>query len=473
MKKIKIFPLLLLLALLFTAAAPAAWAEDPPILDGQAALVVDLDSGNILYELNKDQQRAPASLTKIMTTLLALEALEAGRVSLDDKVTAQDDCRQGMDESSSTAGITPGIVVSFRELLYVTMVGSANEACNVIGSYLAGSVDAFVEQMNARAAQLGCLQTHFVTTNGLPADGHVSTAWDLYLITREAMNHPLFMELANTDSYEPESIDVNGGAVMYNSNALLTPYGHYGAGYEYAYASGVKTGFTQAAGYCLISTAEKEGVHVLAVVMGCKGLLNAQINEYRNFSDTIHLYDWVFRNFSYQNVLAASETVTKVPVEFAQDNGQVILHAIQDVSLLLPNDIDLAQRETVVTLYEQKLRAPIEKDTVLGEAHIYVAGRDYGTVKLVNAVPVELARGQYMLQQLRSVFSRGWVIALIAVLLVFFLAYLVLVTRYRRLRRKHLRERRLAEQRRQAQREALRKAEEDAAELNGQWKDLY
>ena len=127
----------------------------------------------------------------------------------------------------------------------------------------------------------------------------------------------------------------------------------------------------------------------------------------------------------------------------------------------------------MVTLYEQKLRAPIEKDTVLGEAHIYVAGRDYGTVKLVNAVPVELARGQYMLQQLRSVFSRGWVIALIAVLLVFFLAYLVLVTRYRRLRRKHLKERRLAEQRRQAQREALRRAEEDAAELNGQWKDLY
>ena len=446
MKKNKIFPLLLLLALLMSAAAPAALAEDPPILDGQAALVVDLDSGNILYELNKDQPRAPASLTKVMTTLLALEALESGRVSLDDRVTAQDDCRQGMDESSSTAGITPGIVVSFRELLYVTMVGSANEACNVIGSYLAGSVDAFVEQMNARAAQLGCTQTHFVTTNGLPADGHVSTAWDLYLITREAMTHPLFMELANTDSYEPESIDVN---------------------------CGVKTGFTQAAGYCLISTAEKEGTRVLAIVMGCKGLLNAQINEYRNFSDTIHLYDWVFRNFSYMNVLAASETVTKVPVEFAQDNGQVILHAIQDVSLLLPNDIDLAQRETVVTLYEQKLRAPIEKDTVLGEAHIYVAGRDYGTVKLVNAVPVELARGQYMLQQLRAVFSRGWVIALIAVLLVFFLAYMILVTRYRRLRRKHLRERKLAEQRRAAQREARQRAAENAAELDGQWKDLY
>ena len=473
MKKIKIFPLLVVLVLLLSAAAPTALAEAAPALDGQAALVVDLDSGNILYELNRDQQRAPASLTKVMTTLLALEALEAGRVGLDDRVTAQSDCRQGMDESSSTAGITPGIIVSFRELLYVTMVGSANEACNVIGSYLAGSVDKFVEQMNTRAAQLGCTQTHFVNTNGLPAEGHVSTAWDLYLITREAMQHPLFMELANTVSYEPESIDVNGGAVMYNSNALLTPYGHYGAGYEYSYASGIKTGFTQAAGYCLISTAEKEGVHVLVIVMGCRGLLNAQINEYRNFSDSIHLYEWVFSNFSYQNVLAASETVTKVPVEFAQDNGQVILHAIRDVSLLLPNDVDLTDRQTVVTLYEQKLRAPIEKDTVLGEARIYVGGKDYGIVKLVNAVPVELARGQYMLQQLRAVFSKGWVIALIAVLLVLFLAYLVLVTHYRRLRRKHLMERKRAEQRRQAQREAMQRAAENAAELDGQWKDLY
>ena len=470
MKKFLTF--FLFFALLLSCAAPLALAEEAPALDGQAALVIDLDSGRILYDLNKDQQRAPASLTKVMTTLLALEALDAGRVKLDDRVTAQNDCRQGLSEDSSTAGIVPGVTVSFRELLYVTMVGSANEACNVIGAYLAGTVDAFVAQMNERARQLGCTGTTFKNTNGLPAEGHVSTAWDLYLITREAMTHPLFMELANTESYEPESIDVNGGAVMYNSNALLTPNGHYGAGYEYPYAAGVKTGFTQAAGYCLISTAEKNGVRVLAVVMGCKGLLNAQINEYRNFSDTIRLYDWVFTSFSYRNVLTVSETVTKVPVAFAQGDGQVILHAIRDVAFLLPDDMDVSQRETVVTLYTDKLVAPIEKDTVLGEARIFVGGQDFGTVKLVNTVQVELARGQYMLQQLRGIFSHTWVVVLLIVLLLLFVAYLVLVTRYRRLRRKHLEERRRAEQRRAAQREALRRAEEAAA-LDGEWKDLF
>lgn len=472
MKFLKFFSLLLALLLCFGAASPLALAEAAPSLDAQAALVIDLDSGRVLYEQNKDQQRAPASLTKVMTTLLALEALDEGRVKLDDKVVAQNDCRQGLSEDSSTAGIVPGVTVSLRELLYVTMVGSANEACNVIGAYLAGTVDAFVAQMNERAAALGCTGTHFVNTNGLPAEGHVSTAWDLWLITREAMTHPLFLELANTESYEPESIDVNGGAVMYNSNALLTPNGHYGAGYEYAYASGVKTGFTQAAGYCLISTAEKNGVRALVIVMGCKGLLNAQLNEYRNFSDSIHLYDWVFGNFSYQNVLTTSETVVKVPVEFAQGDGQVILHTIKDVSYLLPNDADLTQRRIEVSLYRDKLVAPIEKDTVLGEARIYLGETDFGPIKLVNNVQVELARGQYMLQQLKAVFSKTWVIVLLLVLLLFFIGYLVLVTRYRRLRRKHLEERRRAEQRRAAQREALRRAEE-SAQLEGKWKDLF
>ena len=472
MKKNTIFLFVTMLAMILACLSPAAMAEDAPVLDARAALLIDLDSGNILYELNKDEPRAPASLTKVMTTLLALEALDSGRVTLDDKITAQNDCRQGMTEDSSTAGIVPGVVVSLRELLFVTMVGSANEATNIIGAYLAGTVDNFVVQMNERAAQLGCTSTHFVNTNGLPADGHVSTAWDLYLITREAMTHPLFMELANTISYEPESVDVNGGNIMYNSNALLTPNGHYGAGYEYSGASGVKTGFTQAAGYCLISTAQKGSVHLLAVVMGCKGLLNAQINEYRNFSDTIHLYDWIFANYSYQNVLTVSETVAKVPVEFARDDGQVILHAMHDVSLLLPNDTDLSQVQTVVTLYEQKLVAPIEKDTVLGEVRLYINGVDYGTVKLINTVPVELARGQFMLQQVKAVFSKGWVIALMIVLLALLLGYAVLVTRYRRLRRKHLQERRAAEARRRAQREAARKAAEEA-ELSNQWKDLY
>ena len=282
MKIFRIFPLMLIICLVMAFAAPGAYALDEPSLNGKAALLVDLDTGNILFALNKDEQRAPASLTKIMTTLLALEALDEGRISLDDIVTAQDDCLSGMAEDSSTAGITPGMQVSVKDLLYCTMLHSANEACNVLGTYISGSISAFVEEMNAKAAELGCVNTHFVNPNGLPADNHYSSAYDLYLMTVEAMKYPMFMEMANTKSYQSSNPDVNWGNAFSNSNALLTDDAYYARNGSYLYegASGVKTGYTQAAGYCLVSTAERGDIHVLAVAMGCDGELNAQIEKY-------------------------------------------------------------------------------------------------------------------------------------------------------------------------------------------------
>lgn len=471
MKKFRIFPFLILCSLLLALFAPAAFAEEAPTLDGEAALVVDLDSGRTLYSLNADQQRAPASLTKVMTVLLALEAIDRGEIQLSDIVTAQEDCRQGMGEDSSSAGILPGVQLSLRELLYCAMVGSANEACNVIGSYLDGSVTAFVDRMNQRAQQLGCVNTHFINTNGLPAEGHYSSAWDLYLITREAMTHPLFMEMANTIEYQPESEYVNNGKPIHNSNALISANSDYNAygSYLYEYASGVKTGYTRAAGYCLISTAEKDGVHVLAVVMGCKGLYNYQLEEFRSFSDTIALYDWVFGNFAYQKVLSTTEPIERVTVDMAQGDGQVILHPQEDVNLLLPKDADVSDLKTEVTVYEDRLVAPLEAGTVLGEARILLDGEDCGSVRLVNINQVELAKGEYMSQRVRAFLSNGWVITIIVIVLVLACAYIALVTRYRRLRRKHLQERRERELRRKQRLE--QQAVQD--EFDGQWKDLY
>ena len=172
MKKIRIFPLALLFCLVLSAAAPTALALEPPSLNGKAAILVDLDSGRVLYGHNENEERAIASLTKVMTVLLSLEALDSGRISLDDMVTAQDDCQEGMEEDSSTSGITPGTVISVKDLLYCAMLQSANEACNILGRYLAGSIAGFVDQMNQRAAELGCQHTHFANTSGrarLPA----------------------------------------------------------------------------------------------------------------------------------------------------------------------------------------------------------------------------------------------------------------------------------------------------------------
>ena len=418
-------------------------------MDAEAAVLVDLKSDAILYQLNMDEQRAPASLTKIMTVLLALEAIQNGRCTMDDMVTAQSDCRDGLGDDSSTAGIKPGDNLSMKDLLYCALLSSANEACNIIASYLEGSIPAFVAKMNAKAAELGCVNTHFVNTNGLPTEGHYSSAYDMTLIAKEAMKYPDFMEIANTVSYVPETIILNEGEPVNNSNALINPRSEYGGNrYLYEYASGIKTGYTRAAGYCLISTAEKDGLRLMAVVMGCQGWLNAGLEEYRNFSDTVTLYDWAFENFSYQTILSSSEQLARVDVELAEGGAQAVLHAQEDVTALLPKDMDPDSITTEVTVYDDRLVAPIAAGTVLGEVKVLVNGADFGSVRLVTTAEVELARGEYMRLRLKEFFSQGWVITVVLLIVILGGAYIALVVRYRQLRRKHMKERRRAEQRR-------------------------
>ena len=450
MKKRRIFPLILLLSLVMSMFAPAALALEVPQLNGQAAVLVDLDSGRVLYGYNMDAERAPASLTKVMTVLLALEAVDSGRVSLDEMIVAQDDCLEGLEDDSSTSGIAPGVVISMKDLLYCALLQSANEACNIIGRYIGGSISGFVDQMNRKAEQLGCQHTHFVNTNGLPAENHYSSAYDQYLIFAEAMKHPLFMEISNTASYSADCTAVNNGEPIGNSNALINITSIYSNGGRYLYegASGGKTGYTRAAGYCLISTAQRNGVRLLAVAMGCDGQLNAQVDDYYNFVDSRTLYDWGFNNFSYRTLLSANEVVERQEVELAEGDAMAMLRPQEELRALMPNEATEDDIRREIILYNDTLRAPIGAGTVLGEVRIYVGSSLYGTSRLVNSSAIELSRNAYLARRVGEILSKGWVIALISVLLFFTVIYLILITRYRRLRKKHLRERRRAEKRR-------------------------
>lgn len=453
MKKIRLLTLFVIICLLFSAAAPAAFALDAPQLNGQAAIVVDLDSGKIIYELNKDEERSPASLTKIMTVLLTLERLERGDFALSDMVTAGADCRQGMGEDSSSSGILPGVTLSVEDLLYCALLQSANEACNILGSFVAGSITDFVDLMNQKAAELGCEHTHFANTNGLTADGHYSSAYDLYIITKAAMQYPLFMQIANTPSYQAASPAVNNGYPISNSNALISAGSIYGSNYLYDGASGVKTGYTRAAGYCLVSTAQRGAMSVMAIVLGCDGQLNSDSKEYWNFIDSRTLYDWTFDNFSYRNILSTTEPITRVNVSLAAGDGVAILRPAEDLTLLMPNEVPTESIVRSVTVYEQKLVAPIAAGTVLGEMRLSADGVIYGTVKLVNSSSIELSRTEYIKTRVRDILTNGWVIAAACVIGFILLMYIILVLRYRRLRQKHLREVRRAEQQRRAERE--------------------
>lgn len=384
MKKSKFLPIFLLLALLLTLtplSAPAA-AAGAPAVSAPNALVLDALSGAALWEKAADRRVYPASTTKIMTALLAVEAVERGEIDIDAPVTAPAAAMEGLIAEGSTAGIQVGEVLTLRQLLYCTMVASANEAANILACRLAGNPATFAEWMNARAAALGCTGTHFVNAHGLPDDDHYTTPRDMGAIALEATRHPLFAEVCGTADIEIPATNLSGARTLHNSNALLSRNSMYGSGYVYAGACGVKTGHTSAAGYCLVSAAERGGAPVIALVFGCDSADAC-------FRDSAALFDWTWKNYTCHDIAAASECVGTVPVREGVTVDYVDLCPVEDFRLLLPNGTDPGSFTRQITVFGADsggmLTGPLPSGTVLGRMELLAGGVDYGGVDLVPA----------------------------------------------------------------------------------------
>ena len=264
MKKIRFAICALIAALALGLVSPAAMAIDDPGIDTTYAAVLlaeDGDQETVLYTKNADERLYPASLTKVMTVLLAVEDIESGKIALSDPVTAQPGFDFDMIVGGSSVYIMQQETMTLESLLYCAMVASANDACNVIAQYVSGSISDFVARMNARAAELGCTGTNFTNTHGLPDANHYTTAWDFSRIVREAAKHELFMTIASTINYTVPDTNVSSERVLESTNSLVNPTNPlYPGDWGYEYAKGIKTGHTNDAGYCLASSAEKDGV---------------------------------------------------------------------------------------------------------------------------------------------------------------------------------------------------------------------
>ena len=476
MRKSKLILFLLIVCLALTLCVPALAADTPanysaggeaqpaPDIHARCALLCDLESGQTYYARNADQKAYPASLTKIMTVLLALEALDRGEVQLADQVTAGADARQGLDEESSTAGIQPGETMTFEQYLYCAMISSANEACNVIGAHLAGSIDAFVQRMNDRAAELGCTGTHFMNPHGMPDDNHYTTAADLRLITEEALKYPLFETISNTLSYSIPATNMSDARVLQNTNGLINPNAVMYPNYLYEPAAGIKTGHTNAAGYCLISTAEKNTVKLLCIVLGSDtsekddGTL-----DFHNFTDTIDLYEWLYNNFSIQTVVSADTPMADVAVEMGSDADRVTVHPQADLAAVLPNDTDLSLYEKKITIFSERdetpVVAPVHAGDVLGELEVSKDGQVLGTIPLVASVDVSLSHAVFLKQGLHNFFAKPVVLIALLLVLAVVILYLISYIRYQRRRRLRAQEMR----RRRQQEEALYRRQQEEA----------
>ena len=351
-----------ILALCLTLSLLTIPVSAAPNVDAPAALLMEKGSGTVLHETNAHDRRPPASVTKVMTMLLIMEALSSGQITPDTVVTASATAA-GM--GGSQVYLAAGEQITVHEMLKSIAVASANDACVAMAEHLCGSEESFVAQMNTRAAQLGMTNTHFANCTGLPADDHYSTAHDIALMSRQLiLNHP---EIRTYTTIWMDSIR-DGAFGLSNTNRLIR---------FYPGATGLKTGFTDSALYCLSGTAERDGMELIAVVLG------AASSDAR-FETAKSLLDYGFATFALTDVYPDAP-LPPIPVLLGQaDHVQPQLE--RSCRLLLPRSSTGAVT-TELTL-ARDVQAPVELGQQLGTLQVFVDGDLRDTVPIVASTAV-------------------------------------------------------------------------------------
>ncbi len=346
----------------------------------KAALLVDMDTLEILYEQNADEPLPPASTTKIMTALLVMEAVESGQITLDEVILPEQQELASIpwDASTITPKIATGETLRVLDYLYSVMLSSDCAACNVLARRVSGSVDAFVERMNARAAELGCEGTNFLNTHGYPKEGHAASARTMYLITQEALKYPVFCDIVSSRSYTIPATNKAAERRLTNTNSLMVGASEY----NYLYATGVKTGYSKSSGYCLVSTAQKSGRNLLAVVLGAEKPTVDGKPVYEHFTESKRMLEWGFNAFTWQTIANAGFSVTQVPLAGGEMDYLTLVYADSAVALL-PVDFDMTTLEQQIDLRLTSATAPVMKGYSFGRVKLLRDGKLLAEIELV------------------------------------------------------------------------------------------
>ena len=416
--------LLLSIAAVLGLMIPSVSAAPAPEIRAGAALLMDAANDEVLYDKNASTRMYPASLTKVMTALLVLEAVEAGQLSLEQTVTASSTFSAGLSIYGSTQNIKSGEQLALLDLLYCLLVASANESANILAETVAGDVPAFVTWMNQRAAELGCKGTHFANAHGLHDDDHYTTAHDMYLIARAAMEHDTFRTIVSSKRHEIPATNLSDGRLFYNTNALLVTW-FYRESYLYDKAIGIKTGTTDEGGYCLLSAAEDEENYLICVVLNAPVVENPDKSvDRRQFSESRALYQWGFSNFKRWQLVDTATPLAQVSVTLS-DTDHVLVRPANELERTLPKDLDLSAVQQTVQLHSDTVAAPVEEGQVLGTLTLTLGDETLGQVDLVAVSAAERSVLLYRLHQLKGLF-RHTIVKLIFGLLVLALAVFIL-----------------------------------------------
>lgn len=354
MKK-KVISSLLTIAMVFAMMSGVVLAEETDsaiTVSAAAAILIDAETGTVLYESNADERVAQASITKIMTVLLVVEAIDRGEISLEDEVTCS---ATAAAVGGSQIWIAEGEVFTVDELLKATLVNSANDAATQLAEYVSGTEEAFVELMNQRAAELGMTNTNFENACGLDSDNHYSSARDIATLTQEALNNPLIFE------YSGIWLDYlrDGETMLANTNSLLNTYDGM---------TGLKTGTTDNAGYCLCATATRDGSTLIAVVLGSE-------SSTERFDAAETMLDYGFNNFTSVQVELSSDYPTEIAVNYGTEDTVSISYGT--LGTIIVENSNVNNIEYVIELPDY-IEAPANSGEQIGRLLAKVDGEIVG-----------------------------------------------------------------------------------------------
>ena len=311
------------------------------------------------------------------------------------------------------------------------LVVSANESCNILAEAVAGDVSTFVERMNTRAEELGCTGTHFANAHGLHRDDHYTTAHDIYLFVKAAMEYKVFREIVKLEKYTVPATNLSDSRTFHTTNALLSNWKYIG--YTYSNAIGIKTGHTPEAGQCLVSAAVDGDRTLISVVLGAEIVKRSDgTTDQKSFSESKRLLQWGFANFSRRSIMAETNMMREVAVLYSPGKDYVVVQPSGSLERTLPKDVADEDFTFTVNLPTEPVEAPVEKGQVLGSVTISYEGREYGTIDLVANDSLPRSEVLYRLAMLKALWGKGWFKAIVILVI---LAVIVLILRFTLFRR--------------------------------------
>ena len=436
MKKFKLLSFLLIISLFAGTLAVPALAVDVPEIATPSAIVMDAETGDILFEKNSRDTLLPGGINTLMTVLVAARALDSGSINLSDEVIVTESALASV--SDGIGRCDPPLVVnetlSVQELLYLTVFTSGagtGDAASVLAEYVSGSVDAFVAEMNSVAADLGCVNSHFLYPSGASGDGHYTCVYDLALIAKALTQYYTVMPMFTERSYSANPTAFAGSRQVNALSEITNP----SSGYYNEHAYGFRDGGGPDGLRCRVTGARYNDLDLIVVA----GL--APDDNTVN-SDVRTLYNWAFTSYSYRTLLSSTEILSTIPVAMGSPDS-VGVRAEDQIRTVLPVDREIGKLEYQVSYqYDEQnnpLQAPVDVGLYVGDVTVIMDGENYGSSRLVTATSADISRLVYLQTQLQVLVQNPSVRRLITVLLVILAVYLLLVIFYRIQRFLHLR----------------------------------